>query len=212
MICPNCKCEYIKGVTQCADCGVPLVDSLDTSAAGAPDDPGIVAIWEGSDPGERELVKDALDKAGIPVAGQESPGHLFFPSLEPKAGIYVSTADEIRAKKVLVDLGHLVDPGGMTEDELKALELTVSDGPISEDESTEPADPAEPWEEDSPVVEVWDGLKEDFADTLVACLREVGIESRKFSEAGRWCLLVRQEQEPRAREVVREVVEASPPQ
>jgi hypothetical protein len=212
MICPNCKCEYIKGVTQCADCGVLLVDSLDSSGPDAPEAPGIVAIWEGSDPGEREIVKDALKKASIPVVGQELPGHLFFPSMQPKGDIYISSADEMRAKKVLLDLGHLVDPEEMTEEDRQALELPASDGPIGEEESTEPADPSERWEEDSPVAEVWDGLREDFADTLIACLQEVGIESRKFSEAERWHLLVRQEQEPRAREIVREVVEASPPE
>jgi hypothetical protein len=212
MICPNCKCEYIKGVTQCADCGVPLVDSLDSSATDGPEGAGIVTIWEGSDPGEREIVKDALKKAGIPVVDQELPGHLFFPSMQPKGDIYISSADEMRAKKVLFDLGHLVDPEEMTEEERRALELPAADGPASDEESTEPADPSERWEEDSPVAEVWDGLREDFADTLTACLQEVGIESRKFSEAERWHLVVRAEQEPRAREVVREVIEASPPE
>lgn len=28
MWCPNCKNEYVAGITRCADCGVPLVDSL----------------------------------------------------------------------------------------------------------------------------------------------------------------------------------------
>jgi hypothetical protein len=116
MICPNCKCEYVKGVTQCSDCGVPLVDSLDSSGPDAPEAPGIVAIWEGSDPGEREIVKDALKKAGIPVVDQELPGHLFFPSMQPKGDIYISSADEMRAKKILLDLGHLVDPEEMTEE------------------------------------------------------------------------------------------------
>jgi hypothetical protein len=212
MICPNCKCEYVKGVTQCSDCGVPLVDSLDSSGPDAPEAPGIVAIWEGSDPGEREIVKDALKKAGIPVVDQELPGHLFFPSMQPKGDIYISSADEMRAKKILLDLGHLVDPEEMTEEDRRALELPASDGPIGDEDSTEPADPSERWEDDSPVAEVWDGLREDFADTLIACLQEVGIESRKFSEAERWHLLVRQEQESRAREIVREVVEASPPE
>jgi hypothetical protein len=212
MICPNCKCEYVKGVTQCSDCGVPLVDSLVSSATVGPEGAGIVTIWEGSDPGEREIVKDALKKAGIPVVDQELPGHLFFPSMQPKGDIYISSADEMRAKRVLLDLGHLVDPEEMTEEDRRALELPASDGPVGDDGSTEPADPAEHWEEDSPVAEVWDGPREDFADTLIACLQEVGIESRKFSEAGHWHLVVRQEKEPRAREIVREVVEASPPE
>ncbi len=26
--CPKCKCEYVEGVTICADCGCELVDKL----------------------------------------------------------------------------------------------------------------------------------------------------------------------------------------
>lgn len=33
MWCPKCKNEYVKGITECADCGVPLVDSLELSGA-----------------------------------------------------------------------------------------------------------------------------------------------------------------------------------
>ena len=107
MICPNCKCEYIKGVTQCADCGVPLVDSLDSSATDAPNEAGIVTIWEGSDPGEREIVKDALEKAGIPVVDQELPGAFILSFDGAQAEIFTfPTADEMRAKKVLLDLGR----------------------------------------------------------------------------------------------------------
>lgn len=29
MWCPKCKNEYVAGITQCADCGVALVDSLE---------------------------------------------------------------------------------------------------------------------------------------------------------------------------------------
>ena len=32
MICPICKSEYRRGVTQCSDCGVSLVDALEPSA------------------------------------------------------------------------------------------------------------------------------------------------------------------------------------
>jgi hypothetical protein len=73
-------------------------------------------------------------------------------------------------------------------------------------------DSADNWDEDDPVAEVWNGDKEEFADTLTVCLREIGIGSRKLTEAGHWRLVVRPEQESRAREVVREVVEASPPE
>ena len=39
-----------------------------------------------------------------------------------------------------------------------------------------------------------------------------GIPSRKFAEGSRWRVVVRPEQEIRAKEIVREVVEARPPE
>jgi len=74
-----------------------------------------------------------------------------------------------------------------------------------------PINVSEDWDDDAAVSQVWNGDEEDFANTLVACLRENGIASRKLSEAARWRLVVRPEQEARAKEIVREVVEASPP-
>ena len=39
---------------------------------------------------------------------------------------------------------------------------------------------SEDWDEHDHVSEVWNGEKEDFADTLTACLREIGIPSHKL--------------------------------
>jgi hypothetical protein len=211
MICPNCKCEYIKGVTQCADCGVPLVDQLDAAPDPRNASP-IVSVWEGGDPGERAAVIEALKEAGIPVVDQESTGHLFFPSMNPKSGISVSAENLERAKKVLADLEAWDEPEELVEGEPDSPELPESDGLEKDDDDDDvQADPAEEWHEDDPVAEVWKGSEEDLADTLSICLREVGISSLKLLEAGIWRLVVRPQKEARAKKVVREVVEASPP-
>ena len=73
-------------------------------------------------------------------------------------------------------------------------------------------DDEDDWDEDDPVAEVWKGDKEEVADTLSICLREIGIGSHKLAEGTHWRLVVRPEQENRAKEIVREVVEASPPE
>jgi len=212
MFCPNCKCEYIRGVTQCADCGVPLVDALDPAASDPPDGLEIVSVWEGNDPSESAAVKDALEKAGIPVIDQEPAGYFIFPSMRPKTEIYVSRKNVEEAKKVLLDLEAWDDPEEMTEGERESLELPESDTPGSDEEASQQPDSSDNWHEDDPVAEVWNGDKEELADTLTVCLREIGIGSHKLSEAGHWRLVVRPEQESRAREIVREVVEATPPE
>ena len=75
-----------------------------------------------------------------------------------------------------------------------------------------PEDLPEYWYEDGAAAQVWSGDSEEFADTLMTCLREIGIPSHKAGESSPWSLVVPQKLESRAREVVREVSEASPPQ
>jgi hypothetical protein len=212
MICPNCKCEYIRGVTECADCGVALVGALDSSTPDTQDGLEVISVWEGNDPSESAAVKDALEKAGIPVIDQGSAGYFIFPSMRPKTEIHVSRKNVEEAKKVLLDLEAWDDPEEMSEGERESLELPESVGPDSDERTSLPPDASDNWDEDDPVAEVWNGDKEELANTLTACLTEIGIGSRKLSEAGHWRLVVRTEQETRAKEVVREVVEASPPE
>jgi hypothetical protein len=208
MICPNCKCEYVRGVTQCADCGVPLVDSLGPVDANPPDEIRIVSVWQGDDPAECERVKAALKDAGIEFLEQDSKNYdLFIPS-GSKLEIWVSIADRDAAKRIILDEEGLIDPDELTPEGIEALTLPESDQP----DTDEPQDLSVPWYEDDPAVAVWTGESEALADNLIMCLREVGIASRKLSEVNHWRLVVHPEQESRAKEIVREVVEASPPE
>jgi hypothetical protein len=211
MFCPNCKCEYLPGVRECADCGIALVDSLEASATKLPADAGLVSIWEGDDPGECAAVKQALENAGIPFTDQSATGYFIFPSLRLKNELWVSSADQERAEKVLRDLEGRGDPAEMTPEEMESLALPESDSVDPDEVKGVPDDIPEDWDSDDAGSEVWNGDKEDLANTLAACLREIGIPSRKTGDANRWRLVVRYEQEARAKEVVREVVEASPP-
>jgi hypothetical protein len=212
MLCPNCKCEYIRGVTECAECGVALVDALDPGASAPPANDEIVSVWQGDDPADCATVTDALKKAGIPVLNQGPTGYFINPSMRPKTEICVSSANAERAGKILADLQSWDDPEEMTEEERASLELPESNLNNNDSQSTLPQDLTQDWYEDDPVAEVWSGDREDFGDGLLACFREVGIASRKFAEAGHWRVVVRPRQEARAKEIVREVVDASPPQ
>jgi hypothetical protein len=211
MICPSCKCEYIRGVTECADCGVALVDALEPPEANSADNVRIVAFWRGNDPAECERVQEALEHANIPFTVPDSKSPFSFLPTEPTLEVWISEVDRERAKKILLDLEGRIDPEELTPDEIESLALPESDQ-LDREQTSDLQNLSENWYEDEPVIEVWTGDSEVFADSLIACLREVGIASHKKSEAGQWRLVVRPEQESRAKEVVREVVEASPPE
>jgi hypothetical protein len=212
MICPNCKYEYIRGVTQCSDCGVALVDALEPPKANLSGEVRIVALWRGNDPAECEKIKDALEHADIPFTEPDTTGSFSFIATEPRTEVWVSEADLERARKILLDLGGQLDADELTPEEAESLALPESDQPDAEDQESKLENSSEVWYEDDPAAEVWSGESEEFADNLIACLREIGIVSRKLSEKDRWRLVVRPEQESRAKEIVREVVEASPPE
>jgi hypothetical protein len=212
MICPNCKCEYIRGVTQCADCGVALVDALESPQANFPEAVRLVPIWRGKDHAECERVIEALESAGIPHTDPDSKSFFSFLPTDPNTEIWVSDADEERARKILLDLEGLVYPEESTSQEIEPFALPESGDPDGDEQTSQPQDLLEDWHEDDPVAEVWSGDREDFADGLMACFREVGIASHKHSEGIHWRVVVRPEMESRAKEIVHEVMEASPPE
>ena len=80
MFCPECQGEYREGFTECADCGVPLVEKL-TEAAEAADpapDAGLVALVRTGDPNELAFAEAVLTEADIPfVKKGESVQDLF---------------------------------------------------------------------------------------------------------------------------------------
>jgi hypothetical protein len=212
MFCPSCKCEYIAGVTQCSDCDVPLVDSLSSGTAAPLKHSGVVAVWSGNDPAECIAVKDALTKAEIPFVDQSSNAYFIFRSMRPKTEICVPLTEEERAKKILLGFQGSLDLEELTPEEIASLELPESSGDSQDEEVTIQSGMAEDWDDQERVSEIWKGDEEHFADTLIACLRENGIASHKIAEGSRWRLVVRPEQEARAKEIVREVVEARPPE
>jgi hypothetical protein len=171
----------------------------------------VVAVWAGNDPAECAAVKEALTKAEIPFMDQSSNAYFILRSMRPKTEICVRSADEDRARKILLGFQGSVDLDELTPEEIASLALPETGNDSHDDEPTIHTGLPEEWDVDEPESQVWNGDTEEFANTLMACFRENGIPSHKLSEAGCWRLVVRPEQEARAKEIVREVVEASPP-
>lgn len=93
MICPQCKAEYRRGFTVCADCHVPLLESTELAArnaaddeaerervAGTPGDPNtdpFCSFWKGSDLRVCTEICTVLDEAEIPHKMIRRQDHLF---------------------------------------------------------------------------------------------------------------------------------------
>ena len=83
MICPKCKAEYVRGITVCADCGVPLVYTLPEEKK-LPPKPPYKRFMEVGNAGEIAIIKSILDDAEIDYYFQGETAHaVYMPMLEP---------------------------------------------------------------------------------------------------------------------------------
>jgi cell division septation protein DedD len=124
----------------------------------------------------------------------------------------VPVAEEERARKALIDLPGSMDLDQLTPEEIASLALPESEGIDPDETEADPAEPAEDWDDQENVSEVWAGENEDLANNLAMSLRENGISAHLTVGGSQRRLVVHPDKETRAKEIVREVVEASPPE
>ncbi len=112
MFCPLCNAEYRPGFTQCGDCKLPLVRSVEEARSQN------VSVWKGD--GERELdaVLDALAAEAIPYHYREGlrpiPKLVFSnvpvrPRFETE--VWVLRKDATRAEELIQGLNRDPDEG-----------------------------------------------------------------------------------------------------
>lgn len=215
MFCPQCKAEYRFGVATCVDCQVPLVASLgDVNQPGTSPAPegSLVLLWMGEDLALHASLLAKLEAAGIryfdkslgnypggnyPGMGRSSP----FPvGPQPMFGYDVAVLSSQRtlASEILEQLLDQ-EPEDM---ELPATEL-VEDRTAAEQAAGH---------DEQPTIEVWSGKDSDTAGFLETALREVEIQTRALRVGEQTLLYVKPSDEARAREIVREIAEGTPPQ
>ncbi len=115
MYCPRCRTEYREGVSECADCGAPLVAELPKVAEEA-HDLELVTVLETEDSVALGLAKAALEEAGIEylVSSNEElrqfirGGFGMNPDQVPyqTCRIQVAAESEVEARALLEPLAH----------------------------------------------------------------------------------------------------------
>jgi hypothetical protein len=241
MFCPFCKAEYRPGFTHCADCDVDLVHELpkgpielrrigedgEYRVPGGPGDPNedpFCSFWKGNDARVHAELCGVLNEAGIPHNTVYRRDHLFNLSNYAAYEVGVPFSMYQRAESVVKEAygaDDVMDVGSQEiqlkalpqgfEDTVRKLPETLTPG----EEENIPGPPsargsADCYPEEA-TAKVWSAENPEPGDFLVAALHENGISCRLVKEKHKAELYVLPENETRAREIVREVVEGTPP-
>jgi hypothetical protein len=177
------------------------------SAHPIPEDPGsVVLLWAGEDPALHVTLLEQLEATGIrysdKILGDDEVAPTADPlpiDWKPRFGFEVAvlSADLGAARAILEKL---------LNEEPADLEIPAKD----EDSSAEP--PMVSVTELNPTVEVWSGMDDRIAQFLTAAMQENELPIHLETAGDVTKVLVSAANEARAREIVREVVNATPPE
>jgi len=202
--CPLCHAEYPAAFERCTVCGVGLVpeDMRGKPLSEQAEKDRLVMVWRGGDPVAVSKVVSLLREGGIRHHVESTYDYFVFGLAmpRPKYAVRVLQGDAERAKELLADV---------TESPFFGAE-TSPDSP-AETGSTAPRAPSK-WNLAAATVEVWAGEDAALAHVLEDCLQENRIGFRREEREGRRVqLFVMRVDEAAAREIIREVLEATPP-
>jgi len=169
-------------------------------------------LWGGSDRGFFDQLCAALDEDEIPYLRNEPfESRLSDAPARNPLEISVGKSDYDAALEILAGSRGDLAIAASNPSEVEASQHSAHDRAANLDPGDVPAGD-EDLDDDEFTAEAWSGSAADQADVLKLCLREVGISSRVSKSAAGVRLLVAENDVTRSREVVREVVEAAPPE
>lgn len=231
MFCPQCNAEYRPGFTRCADCDVELVNDpphYALAGQGPPADPGdpnenpFCSFWKGQDARVHAELCEVLEQAGIPQKTIFRSDHLFNFSNFPAYEIGVPFSLFEKAEKVVQETYETDDVQDVGVQELAGQVIRTSRriAILPEMVNLPPEDiPGPPaaaksaeWFPEDATVSVWSADSPEQSEFLVAALHENAINCRLDMQGTHARLYVLPDDAARAREIIREVVEQTPPE
>ncbi len=208
MVCPACNAEFPHGTVFCSRCHVTLVADLaeaDELVEKAYPGSALVQLWRGEDAALHASILEALAEANIsfyeqPLGSGPSarPIDQLLDHAHPRFGFEVAVLSLNLAEAEVI------------------LEKLLKEGPVDMGlAADDAAAPAKPKPRSSSFgaanCEVWSGEDENLAGFLGAALKENGIPVRVERHGQRAAVYASPEDEGRAREIIREIVEGEPP-
>ena len=204
----------------CSDCQVALVEDLpsQTSANTASDlaNQPFVLAWSGGDARRNAEVVAMLGRENIPAKTLREQDFFVLPTTRSPFEVYVPASFAKQAKEVLQE----EDPS--EQDSEEAADSGAFEIPAEDDfqDDANQGQRRRDWHPDDATAEIWSGEDFHLADMIAMSLRENQIYSRFDSDSAdpegappaSEKLYVLPEDEARAIKIVREIVDAAPPQ
>jgi Putative prokaryotic signal transducing protein len=224
MFCPVCKAEYRLGFTRCSDCDVDLVESLAevTDIEQREADESAALAWTGNSSLDQDLVCRDLDEARIFYYRRKHDVNSGLITGRPLCAVLVHERDRDRAQDVIKNLerefasysrAKNAGEDRATAEPVVEEETALPDSSDSADDGRDAPDDITPdFNLEQATAEVWSGEQKEMAEMLQACLRENGVGCVIDDSGGSTRIRVVPESEARAREIIREVIEGTPPE
>ena len=210
MFCPKCKAEYLPHVLRCSDCDMPLVERLPV----AHEDPEfessgekLKSVWSGEDENYCVSTCEDLKQAAIPFKVIQHRKQ-FLKGVEEHYEIGVLPKFWEQAKRIAdrscVDFTD-------EESDQKIMEVPAQDGALDDADANEYRDSGK-WSPEDATEEVWSAHNTAQASMIEASLRENYIYYRGDARGdSSRKIFVMPKDKIRAREIVREIENGSPP-
>lgn len=232
--CPQCGAEYREGYSSCSDCQVllvrerpGLVNSRQESVPepGDPNEDPFCSFWVGNDDRVLGELRAVLDEAQIPHKTVKREDWLLNRMDHTRLQLGVPASLYERAEQAVGDAFSsqplLRDTDGLVPESLhKKLdfdqdepELELADSSLENEViPAKPSEFASDWFPEDATVEVWSGNDPQTLDMIEMSLRENEIRARSEANQEKSVVYVQPRDETRAREIIREIVEATPPE
>jgi hypothetical protein len=205
MFCPQCQAEYRQGFTRCSDCDVDLVYAL-PEVSTVPEEPGekLHSLWAGADPRICAEHCAKLKDAGIPFKVIRREDRLFNINTYPDMEIAVPPSLHDKAKETIGNEDDI--------ESIEAMELPAEEDAAATKDQDDGWDP-DHWYPEDATVEVWSEGAQRLTWIIESSFRENRIHSRTDTlEDGACKIFVLPEADLRAREIIREITQAAPPE
>jgi hypothetical protein len=210
MFCPNCKAEYLRGVTRCSDCDVALIERLSESDRGSDgelSDANLRAGWSGENQNDCVITCEQLRNAEIPYKVVQHKSQ-FLKGVDEHYEIGVPPEFYTKAKQIAdsdrVDFSD--EPSDQAIMEIPAENSGSETTELEKDWHTSK------WDSANASVEIQFSAEPEHFSMIESSLRENDINFRvDVLDNGLRKIFVMPKDELQSREIVREIENGTPP-